>query len=102
MCFDGAVGAARGFGIGAGCVVAVAALLSVLLETAFCFSSHTFMLLISDIVAHCRQNRAVSSLSLLCRRYWRCACVKGMMIEMSDTADVLTMLLILLHLRCKE
>ena len=61
MCFDGAVGAARGFGIGAGCVVAVTSLLSVLLETAFCFSSHTFMLLISDIVAHCEQNRAMLS-----------------------------------------
>ena len=86
MCFDGAVGAARGFGIGAGCVVYISG----------------FVFLIADNVAHCRQNRALSSLSLLCRRYWRCACVKGMMIEMSDTADVLTMLLILLHLRCKE
>jgi hypothetical protein len=47
--------------IGAGCVVAVTSLLSVLLETAFCFSSHTFMLLIADNVAHCGQNRAMLS-----------------------------------------
>ena len=64
----------------------VQAVLSTL--AALCFSLQT-MLLIVDKTG-------------LCRRYWRCACVKGMMIEMSDTADVLTMLLILLHLRCKE
>ena len=41
MCFDGAVGAARGFGIGAGCVVYISG----------------FVFLITDNVAHCRQNR---------------------------------------------
>ena len=41
MCFDGAVGAARGFGIGAGCVVYISG----------------FVFLIADNVAHCRQNR---------------------------------------------
>jgi hypothetical protein len=47
VCFDGAVGAARGFGIGAGCVVAVTSLLSVLLETAFCFSFQTLLLIVN-------------------------------------------------------
>ena len=55
MCFDGAVGAARGFGIGAGCVVYISG----------------FVFLIADIVAHCGQNRALSSLLAvcLCQRY---------------------------------
>ena len=61
MCFDGAVGAARGFGIGAGCVVYISG----------------FVFLIADNVAHCRQNRALSSLSLLCRRCRSCVVAIG-------------------------
>lgn len=64
MCFDGAVGAARGFG-------RQQRMLSlVLLETAFCCSSQT-LLLIVDNVAHSRQYRALLSVMAvcLCQRY---------------------------------
>jgi hypothetical protein len=55
VCFDGSVGAARGFGEGAGCVVYISG----------------FVFLITDNVAHCGQNRALSSLLAvcLCQRY---------------------------------
>ena len=49
MCFDGAVGAARGFG--GQYVVAGAPVLSV--KT----GNNGFVFLIADIVPHCRQNR---------------------------------------------
>jgi hypothetical protein len=88
VCFDGAVGAARGFGD----------------WCRLCCRCHFFVVSVARnsllflIVAHCRQ-----CCSLWTKQgYVVCNGVKGMMIEMSDTADVLTMLLILLHLRCKE